>query len=161
MSNRMMTGWCQRKCLKKKVVQFAHVFGSGCCPRACPLPACPGAQLTKIFVLCWALQRKTEGENEGSEAASASIQQSGWGSTAGYQSLCCAVYAVASFTLSHTKRKRGTESKPWACFSPLTFFPHFFLSCENTDSKKGKMNLEKQEEEQPVALRQLGLELSE
>lgn len=119
-----MANWCQRKCWrgkKKKELQFTHVFG--CCPRACPQPQCPEAQLTKILVLCWALQTKTLRVRSNGCLLQYSSQDEEVLLAANRYAAC----AVASFTLSHTKRKRGTVCRLQACFSPLTVFPKFFL----------------------------------
>lgn len=102
---------------KKRVAVHSRV-----CPRACPQPQCPEAQLTKILVLWWALQTKILRVRSNGCLLQYSSQDEEVLQAANRYAVC----AVASFTLSHTKRKRGTECRLQACFSPLTVFPEFF-----------------------------------
>lgn len=146
-----MTDWCQRKRWRKAVVQFTHVFGIGCCPRACPLPERPEAQLTKILVLCWALRRNSVRARKWRVRSNGCLpQHSSQDEEVMQAANRCAVSAVASFTLSHTKRKRGTGSLPWACFSPLTVFPDLSLTREEQAARKGEQTKRRRRRRYPT-----------
>lgn len=87
---------------------------------------------------------------------SASIQQSGWGSTAGCQPLCCVCFCLFH-SLSKKEEKRDRVSAMGMFFSSPSF-SRLFLTCEE---QTARMDQEEEEEEEHVALHLLGYALSE
>lgn len=133
-------------------MQFTHVFATGCCPTVCPVPEGPEAQLTKIFVLCWALRRRSEGKKEGSRATTV------WPNRAvrmrKYCRLPTAVLCVL-LPLSLSLIQRGREGQSLS-HGHVFLLSHFFQSFSylwRTDSKEKRMNHEEEEEKQIVWMR--------
>lgn len=81
------------------------------------------------------LYRESEGENEGSRATlSASIQQSGWGSTAGCQPLCCLCRCLFH-SFSYKEEERDRVSAMGMFFSSHSF-SRLFLTCEELQERE-------------------------
>lgn len=131
-------------------MQFTHVFVAGCCPRACPLPECPEAQLTKIFVLCWALRREYEGKNEGAGATAVCLNTAV--RMRKYCRLPTAVLCVLlPLSLSLMQRGRERQSLSHGHVFLLSQFFQTFSYSWRTDSKKGRMDQEEEEEEEQIS----------
>lgn len=123
-------------------MKFTHVFSTGCCPTACTLPGCPAAQLTKIFVLCFTSESLKVKMKCQEQRLSASIEQSGWGSTAGCQLLYCVLFPL-SLSLIQRGRAQQSLSHGHVFLSSQFFqtFPHMW----RTDSRE-------REEEQTLSM---------
>lgn len=131
---------------KKRVVQFTHVFATGCCPTVCPVPEGPEAQLTKIFFLCWALRRRSEGKKEGSRATTVCPNRAV--RMRKYCRLPTAVLCVLlPLSLSIIQRGRERQSLSHEHVFLLSHFFQRFSYLWRTDSKEKRMNHEEEEKQ--------------
>lgn len=130
-----MRGWRQNGVTQNKTLKLQ------CSPLTCkvldavPEPALclttPKCKWPKIFTLCWAPPRETEGEKEGLPA---SIRQPGWGSTAGCQPLCSVRRCLFHSLIPRGRERQNLSHGCVFLFTQLfQTFPHLWRKDNKND----------------------------